>query len=51
MIHYTKGEDVLNSWSHAFGILLGVVVGVIFLVWCFRADDSWAESAVMLYLL
>ena len=51
MIHYSKGEDALNSWSHAFGILLGVVVGTVFLVWCFRADDSWAGTAVILYLV
>ena len=51
MIHYTKGEDRLNSLSHAAGIVLGIVVGIIFLVWCSRADDQWAGTAVVLYLV
>ncbi len=50
MIIYSKREDALNSWSHAAGILLGVVVGAVFLMWCFRAGDSWAGTAVSLYL-
>ena len=51
MIHYTRAEDRANSWSHAAGIVLGVVVGILFLYWCFRADDQWASSAVILYLV
>ena len=31
MIRYTRREELWNSWSHAAGILLGVVVGAIFL--------------------
>lgn len=50
MIRYTHSEEIVNSWSHAAGILMGVVIGVVFLVWCFRADDQWAETAVSLYL-
>ena len=51
MIHYTRKEEYLNTWSHAAGILLGVVIGVIFLVWCFRSDNGWARLSVILYLV
>ena len=50
MIRYTKKEEILNSSSHGAGILLGVVVGIIFLVWCFRGGDGWARTGVILYL-
>lgn len=50
MIQYSRQEDRLNSWSHAAGIVLGVVVGVLFLSWCARARDGWAAFAVSLYL-
>ena len=29
---------------------MGVVFGVIFLVWCFQADNNWARVGVILYL-
>ena len=32
MIRYTHKEEIWNTFSHAGGILLGVVVGIIFLV-------------------
>lgn len=47
---YTRHEDRLNAWSHAAGIALGLVVGVVFIVWCVRADNEWATTAVSLYL-
>ena len=50
MIRYTKAEEIWNAWSHAAGIALGVVVGVIFLVICYRGDNSWARAGVILYL-
>ena len=50
MINYTKKEEIINSSSHGFGILLGVVIGIIFLIWCFRAGDGWARTGVILYL-
>ena len=50
MIRYTKKEEILNAWSHGGGILMGVVFGVIFLVWCFREDNNWARVGVILYL-
>ena len=50
-IRYNKNEEILNSSSHAVGILLGIVIGIIFLIWCFRSGDGWASTAVILYLV
>ena len=49
-IRYTKKEEIWNASSHGGGILLGVVFGVIFLVWCFQSDNNWARVGVILYL-
>jgi predicted membrane channel-forming protein YqfA (hemolysin III family) len=49
-IFYSHREELWNSWSHAGGIALGVVFGVIFLVWCFREHNGWATLGVSLYL-
>ena len=50
MIRYTKREEIWNAASHGGGILLGVVFGIIFLVWCFHSDNNWARWGVILYL-
>jgi hemolysin III len=50
VIRYTKKEEIWNAASHGGGILLGVVFGVIFLVWCFQSDNGWARWGVILYL-
>ena len=50
MIRYTKREEIWNAASHGGGILMGVVFGIIFLVWCFQADNNWARVGVILYL-
>lgn len=47
---YTRKEELWNSWSHAGGIVMGVIVGVIFLVWCIKSDSNWATFGVSLYL-
>ncbi|MBQ5982009.1 MAG: hemolysin III family protein [Prevotella sp.] len=47
---YTRKEELWNSWSHAGGIVMGVVVGIIFLVWCVKSDSHWATFGVSLYL-
>ena len=49
-IRYTRKEEIWNASSHGGGILLGVVVGIIFLVWCFQSDNNWARVGVILYL-
>ena len=50
MIRYTKREEIWNAVSHGGGVLLGVVIGIIFLVWCFQCDNDWARIGVILYL-
>ena len=50
MIRYTHKEELWNSWSHAGGILLGVLVGIVFLVFAFQGNDPWARLGVILYL-
>lgn len=50
MIHYTKKEEIWNASSHGGGILLGIVIGIIFLIWCFQSDNNWARCGVILYL-
>ena len=50
-IFYNHKEELWNSWSHAGGILLGVVFGSIFLYWCFQRADGWATASVILYLV
>ena len=42
-IRYTHKEELWNSWSHAGGIVMGAVFGVIFLWMSFRGDNPWAR--------
>ncbi len=49
-IKYTHKEELWNSGSHAGGILLGMVVGAIFLYMTLRGDNPWARLGVCLYL-
>ena len=47
---FTHKEELWNSWTHAAGIVLGVVVGCIFITWCARAENGWALASIILYL-
>ena len=49
-IHFNHKEELWNSWSHAAGIVMAVVFGVLFLVWCVRSENGWATAGVILYL-
>lgn len=49
-IHYTRSEALLNTWSHAAGILLGAVTGTLLLMMCAGSGNSWAGTGVVLYL-
>jgi hemolysin III len=50
MIRYTHKEELWNAWSHAGGIVLGVTVGVAFMVMAVGAGSEWASVGVGLYL-
>jgi len=47
---YTPLEEKWNSWSHAAGILLGVVIGMVFMAWCVMQGSVWGTIGVSLYL-
>ncbi len=47
---YSKGEEIANTSTHAVGILMGVVIGVIFIVMSVKGGDAWAEWSIGLYL-
>lgn len=49
-IRYTKNEELWNSWTHAAGIIMGLVSGALFLAICLHGNDTWALSGVILYL-
>lgn len=52
---YTRTEELWNTWSHAGGILLGVVIGVIFIVMCVDISAgaliSWGVSLYLFGML
>lgn len=49
-IYFNHKEEVWNSWSHGIGIVLGLVAGTAFLVWCGWARNGWATAGIILYL-
>lgn len=49
-LFYTKAEERINTLSHAAGILMGVVVGTIFLVKSYQSGNFWAVFGIWLYL-
>lgn len=50
-IKYTRGEERANYLSHGGGILLGIVVGIGLLIYCYRNDNVWMEWGIWLYLV
>ena len=49
-IFYTKKEELLNAWSHGAGVVMGIVVGTLMLVWSGTHQGGWASFGVSLYL-
>ncbi len=48
---YSHKEELWNSWSHAVGIGLGIVVGVLFIAMVSKGrEHPWADIGVGLYL-
>lgn len=46
----SKNEEIANTWTHAAGILMGVIIGVIFIVMNVQWGDAWSSCSVGLYL-
>lgn len=49
-IRYTRKEETWNVASHAGGIALGIVVGILLMLMVARAHNNWAGAGVSLYL-
>ena len=49
-IRYTKKEERLNAWSHAAGVVLGLVAGTALMRRSVVCCDGWAVAGVALYL-
>ena len=47
---YSPGEEIANTSTHAVGILLGVVVGIAFIVTSLKGGDAWTGWSIGLYL-
>lgn len=50
-IRFNHKEELWNTWSHAGGIIIGVVIGFIFLYMCFVKGNGWATAGIILYLV
>lgn len=49
-VRYTRGEERTNYLSHAGGILLGIIVGIYFLIYCYRHENVWMKWGIWLYM-
>ena len=49
-IQYTKGEERTNYLSHGAGVLMGIVVGICFMVNFFDTDNLLIKLGIWLYL-
>lgn len=49
-IRYTRKEETWNVASHAGGIVLGIVVGILLMLMVARAHNNWAGAGISLYL-
>ena len=49
-IYFSHKEELWNSWSHFGGVVLGIGVGIAFLIFCIGHKNAWATLGVSLYL-
>ena len=49
-IKYTKGEERTNYLSHGGGVVLGIVVGILLLIYCYQLENVWMQWGVWLYM-
>lgn len=49
-IHFSHKEELWNSWSHFGGVVMGIGVGIAFLIFCIGHKNAWATAGVSLYL-
>lgn len=47
---YTKGEEIANTSTHGAGVLMGVIIGIIFIVMSVKGGDAWTGWSIGLYL-
>ena len=48
---YTRGEEIANASSHAIGIVLTIIAGIILMNKAVVGGDIWAIGSIPLYLL
>ena len=48
---YTKGEEIVNASSHAIGIVLSIIAGIVLMKKAIVGGDGWAMGTVPLYFL
>ena len=47
---YTYKEELANTLSHGFGVILGLVAGYFLLSKALMTHDAWKISSVIIYL-
>lgn len=49
-LFYTKKEEIVNTLSHAAGVGMGIVIGILLLIKSYHNEDFWSVFGVFLYL-
>ena len=47
---YTKGEEIVNASSHAIGIVIIIIAGVVLMRKAITGGDMWAIGSIPIYL-
>lgn len=48
---YTCQEEIVNTLTHAIGILFGIVAGICLLTLSFNNNSKWAMPCVLIYIM